>query len=408
MESALNIIENPESLLAFNSHNELEFDSLNLHELGKTIDEPLFIFSPNKLKQNIDKFRTQFGEETIIAYPVKTNRTKSVLDIISKNKCTFVVSSLNELAKIIAFKEYGDVIYNNPAMSEKEATKVAEEKIGFIVIESLEQLKLLNRCAEKVKTKANVLLRVKTSIVPKNSAYGTSIDLGLNLDEFKTALEELEWMPHINLKGIHNHLRTQNIDINSWQENLEEISVFLVELKKRDIDLQYLDLGGGFPSTYIKEAPSIKEIYSAWETELTQIKRDFPETTVIIEPGRSIAADAFVLLTKVLVEKKGNEENKIIILNTSTYISSVDTMLAGIELPVIPTKIMAEENKEKKSHHIRGCTLDPIDIFRDKVFLPEIKTHQSLIFLNIGAYVFSTDLYDLEKPRITAVKSRDT
>ena len=184
---------------------------------------------------------------------------------------------------------------------------------------------------------------------------------------------------NIKQLGIHFHRKTQNVS--EW--NLKE------ELEDSIEDFSLLDLvniGGGIPAEYKNFRKEVSEHIFSKIRELREFLNS-KDIKMIIEPGRFIAAPSIKLETEVV-----NVYDNNVIVDASVYNSAMDTFVANIRL-------LVEGEKEKGNcYTIKGITPDSLDIFRYKVYFDkEIKVGDKIVFLNAGAYNFSSGYFNLEK-----------
>ena len=188
---------------------------------------------------------------------------------------------------------------------------------------------------------------------------------------------------NISKIGIHFHRKTQNVSEWSIKDELEDT---IEKYNWKNID--YVNIGGGVPAEYKNFASSLLEgIFS----KIFELKKwlNSQKIKIIIEPGRYIAAYPVKLEANI---KSIYEDN--LIIDCSVYNSAMDTFVAHIRL-IIEDEIV-EEGKGKP-YTIKGCTPDSMDIFRYRVFLKEKKVGDKIVFLNAGAYTYTTDFCNLPK-----------
>lgn len=187
---------------------------------------------------------------------------------------------------------------------------------------------------------------------------------------------------NIDKLGVHFHRKTQNISEWNLKEELSEL------IEKETLELiDYINIGGGIPSKY--KNFRIEVMNHIFE-KIKELKQWLNENNIqiIIEPGRFIAAPSIELESTI---KK--IYNNSIVVNCSIYNSAMDTLVVPIRLLV---KNELQEG-EGEAYTIKGCTPDSMDIFRYRVYLKNPKIGDKIIFLNAGAYNYSTDFCNLPK-----------
>jgi ornithine decarboxylase len=178
--------------------------------------------------------------------------------------------------------------------------------------------------------------------------------------------------------GIHFHRKTQNMSEWNLQYELEDI------LDTETLDLiSILNIGGGIPSEYANTNMNVLDSIFKKIQSLRLWLKDF-NIKLMIEPGRFISAPAGKLITKIINVYDGN-----IIVDASIYNSDMDAL-------IVPVKLKIEGELEKgDAYVVKGITPCSMDLFRYRVYLKNPKIGDELIFLNAGAYNFSTNFCDL-------------
>ncbi len=337
-------------------YNKLVFDGKDL----TSCETPCFVFSRRVIKNQLQNIKKTFKADVL--YSFKTNPHSKIAHCLHENKCGFTICSIEELEQLKKMIKNPKISFLDPSADNFNKTK----EIKDIVVDSESQLKKLNQ------EEFNIWMRIDTGInVNRIHSLGIPIEKAGNLVE------------QVRPYGIHNHLVTQNTSLKLWKKNIQKLTEFA---KKHDI--VNLNIGGGFPVSYLEKVPSLEKIASV-------IKPYLKDFNITLEPGRYLVAPAGILLTRVKIIKKFRNKN-IAVLDTSAYNSSMDTMLVSQELPCLVANKMNE--KPTKSYILRGCTPDSLDIFRKNVKLPELQEGDIIAFLNAGAYSFASDFLSLKKP----------
>ncbi len=341
-----------------------------------------FIFSKKKVLEEYKKINEI---SDIVAYSVKSN--PYITNILEENTSSnFLIHHINEI-KNIEDKERIWFMLHSP--DKEEISFIFKEKINKFIVDNKNDLDFLLKEIKKENKKITLLLRMRlkeyTVVTGKFFVYG------FYSKEINLLIKEIKDNPFIEKIGIHFHRKTQNLS--EWSL-LEEISSSLL---KETLDyLDFLDIGGGLPVVYKNINPkSIDVIYK----NIKELKEFLNNQNIklITEPGRSIAAPSGVLETTIK-----NIVDDTIFVDASLFNCSMDTLITHIKLLV-----KGEEDKEQgKAYTIKGLTPASEDIFRYKVYFKEEnlpKIGDKITFLNAGAYIYYTDLFNLEKPKIEII-----
>ena len=329
-----------------------------------------FILSKNKVLDQYDKVRDKCD---IVSYSSKTNQ--EVTKILEKETyCMFSVHFKNELKHV---QDKSRVIFLAQAWNQDSIKDLVDMGIRWFVVDNESDLDKLIKFLDVNDVKINLLLRLKL----KENTIRTEryFVFGMNSEVVNKRIKELRDNKNILKLGIHFHRKTQNMaEWNIKYELLQIIDPDVLDL----IDI--INIGGGIPSVYANTNGDVIKIV------LHKIKefKDRFKKELIVEPGRFIAAPAVKLETTII----GIHENNIIV-NASVYNADMDAL-------IVPVKLLVEGELGKgkgQAYVIKGETPCSMDLFRYRVYLDNPKVGDKLVFLNAGAYNFSSDFCDLEK-----------
>jgi|TARA_B100002003_G_C14134207_1_gene545410 ornithine decarboxylase len=337
------------------------------------MNKPKFILSRGKVLEQYNKVK-QISD--IVSYSSKTNQ--DVTKILEQTTdCMFSVHLKNELKHV---KDKSKVILLAQAWDQEQIKQFIELKIINFIVDNESDLNELLKYLKTSETKINLGLRIKlkenTIRTEKYFVFGIKSDIANKL------LKDLRNHKSINKLGIHFHRKTQNMS--EW--NLEyEISNLFEEDVLNNLD--FVNIGGGIPSIY---ANTNEDVIRTVFDKILKFKEflNKKDIQMIIEPGRFIAAPAVKLVNYITAIYENN-----VVVNASVYNTDMDAL-------IVPVKLLVEGELEKgqgKPYVIKGYTPCSLDIFRYKVYLDNPKVGDKLIFLNAGAYNFTTDFCDLEK-----------
>ena len=193
----------------------------------------------------------------------------------------------------------------------------------------------------------------------------------------------------LNPRGVSFHVGSQQRDINTWKTALSIVAGIFNDMKKEGINLNLINMGGGFPANYITKTETMDK-YSSQIT--SYIKEFFGENmpTIILEPGRSLFGNSGVLVTEVvLIEQKSkNTKDKWLYIDAGKFNGLIETIDESIHYPLY-TDV---KGKDSESFIIAGPTCDSLDViyenFRNP--LPEnIQIGDRIYWLSTGAYTTS-------------------
>lgn len=296
-------------------NGKLFAEDVSVEELVKNHDTPLYIYSTKTFKRHFDAFDSAFeGIDHLTCYSVKANSNLCILKMLSEMGSGMDIVSGGELFRALkAGVDPQKIVYSGVGKREHEIREALISNILMFNVESRQELEKINQVAAEMDTTARISLRINPDVDPKTHPY---ISTGLKKNKFgldiEQALESYKLakdLPNIDPIGIDCHIGSQLTSIEPFVEALNRIKRFHLQLKDLGIDIKYLDLGGGLGITYDEEAPPHPvEFGKAIKENLKDLN-----LTLILEPGRVIAGNAGILVTRVLYTKKSPSKNFIIV-----------------------------------------------------------------------------------------------
>lgn len=332
---------------------------------------PKFILSKSKVIEQYNKVKSSCD---IVSYSSKTNPL--ITEILEKETDSlFSVHTLNELKNI---KDASRVLFLAQAWNQEIIENLVKKGIRSFVVDNESDLDELIKYVNKNNVEIALLLRLKL----KENTLKTEryFVFGMDSNVINKRIKGLKQNKKIACLGVHFHRKSQNMS--EW--NLAyEISNSLTNETLNSIN--FLCIGGGLPSEYANTNVNvINTVFNKIKELRTYLKQY--NVSLIIEPGRFIAAPAIKLETEII----GMHENNIIV-NASVYNSDLDAL-------IVPVKLLVENELEKGTAYvIKGITPCSMDLFRYKVYLNNPKIGDKLTFLNAGAYNFTSEFCDLDR-----------
>lgn len=318
-----------------------------------------------------------------VSYSSKTN--PSVTPILEQNRdCLFSVHLPGELINI---KDHSRVLYLAQAWDYEQIQSLLEKSIQQFVIDNKRDLEVLLHYLKKnpsiIIKQLLLRLKLKENTVKTEKYYV----FGMTASNVRAYLHQLQNHSQINTLGIHFHRKTQNIA--EWNL-IEELDDIFTEKDFQCIDV--INMGGGLPARYAdtneKTFDGIKNKIKSLQVWLSQ-----KDISLIIEPGRYIAAPAGQLHTKIIAI-----HDTTIIVDASVYNSDMDAL-------IVPVKLRVQgEQKKGTAYSIKGLTPCSLDLFRYKVYLNGPRLGDIITFLEAGAYNFTTNFVNLHELQTQVVQ----
>ena len=283
----------------------LFMEEVALSDIAEQCGTPCYAYSKLAIEQNYKAYKDALGDQAhLVCYAVKSNSNLAVLQTLADLGSGFDIVSVGELERVLlAGGDASKVVSSGLGKTTHEMQRALEVGIHCFNVESESELKLLNRVAGQMGKKAPVSIRVNPDVDAKTHPY---ISTGLKEDKFgidvKTAPDvyaKAVTMNHINIVGIDCHIGSQITEARPFVDTLRRLLLLVDELQERGIELNHIDIGGGLGVRYQDE--EIQPI-KALVADIKALLSDRTQT-LIVEPGRSLTANAGVLLTRVLYLK---------------------------------------------------------------------------------------------------------
>jgi len=340
--------------------------------------EAKFILSKNKVIEQFNILR----DLGTVSYSWKTN--PKVGQILEQNTDSmFSIHSIEELPNIRDTKR---IWFFAQAWNQNEIKSLISKNITNFVVDNESDLTQLENFLNNNETKINLLLRMK--LQERRIETGKYFVFGMTSKTINNNIEKLSTNNKINQLGIHVHRTSQNTSQWDLKEELED-SITKENLKKINI----INIGGGFPIEYRNYTSKVNDYIFNKIKELN-IWLKGQNIQLILEPGRFIAGPSIKLSTRIISTYDNN-----IIINCSVYQGNTDAIFQNA------LKLLVENELETgEEYTIKGKTPCSLDIFRYKVALPDLKVGDEIVFLNAGAYNFSTEFCGLNKLKTMVVE----
>ena len=365
--------------------NNLLVEDASIASVAEKYGTPCFIYSKAALEQNYHAYEKAFEDHShLICYAVKANSNLAVLNILSKLGAGFDIVSGGELDRVIAAG--GDpkkVTFSGLGKTTQEIYKALDAGIHCFNIESEAELLRINEIAVNNSQVAPISIRVNPDVNAETHPY---ISTGLKENKFGISMEKAiqlylhaTEMKGICIKGLDFHIGSQLTSIRPILDALDRILTLNEQLISRDVIIEHINIGGGLGVTYEDEIPPTpNELILAVKEKLHGL-----DLKIVVEPGRSIAANAGILVTKVEYLKNHEEKNFAIIDGAMNDL--IRPALYGAWQKIVPVKKAA--GSESTAYDIVGPICESADALGKNRSL-NINAGDLLAIKSAGAYGF--------------------
>lgn len=367
--------------------NKLFVEDVDLSMLCLEYGTPCYVYSKAALRQQWDDLNAAFGGHDFLpCYAVKANSNIAILQLLASWGAGFDIVSIGELQRVLAAGGAPDkIMFSGVAKREDELRAAIHHQIACINVESEFELERIKELACEMQLNAKVSLRINPDVDAQTHPY---IATGLKENKFginsKLAIslyESIKDDPWVTAVGVDCHIGSQITDVQPHLDASKLVFEFVNELAAAGIELQHIDLGGGFGIRYNdEEPPSFKNIAD-------QLLPMFAGTPyqLIIEPGRSVIANAGALLTKVEFIKDTNV-NKF---------AMVDAAMNDLVRPALydawHTLLPLEQHQEREEtiYDVVGPVCESGDFLAKNRAMAELAAGDKLAVMSAGAYAMT-------------------
>lgn len=279
----------------------LHAESVSCEALAASVGTPCYVYSRAALTAAYQAFDEALdGTPHQIHFAVKANSNLAVLNLLARLGSGFDIVSGGELQRVLAAGgDPAKVVFSGVGKTEAEITLALQTGIGCFNVESASELARLNRVALSLGTVAPIALRVNPDVDAKTHPY---ISTGLKQNKFGVEFDTAEALyleaarlPGLRVEGIASHIGSQLLELQPFLDALDRVLALVDRLTAKGIILHHIDVGGGLGVRYRDEVPPTP---AAWAAAVTG-KLVGRALALHTEPGRAIAANAGVLLTRV-------------------------------------------------------------------------------------------------------------
>ncbi|WP_428897514.1 diaminopimelate decarboxylase [Parelusimicrobium proximum] len=293
----------------------LHIEDVDVHDIAKKVGTPFYAYSASELIKNYREFSAALKPfHNTIAYSVKANANLAITKTLSKLGAGADVVSAGEM--YIAMKagiKPSKIVFSGVGKTREELEAAIKNEILQINVESEAELDTIDQIATRLKTKANVAIRVNPDVDAKTHVKITTgkkdNKFGVDWDDAKGLYIKAKRMKGVKIVGIAMHIGSQLLDLDPFRLAFTKMAEMVSDLEASGIKLKNLDLGGGLGINYNVELPPTKAAYAEVIKEtLGHFKKH-----IIVEPGRSLLGNTGILVSKVIYTKTMGPKNFIIV-----------------------------------------------------------------------------------------------
>jgi len=370
-------------------------DDILLNEIVKRFKTPLLIFLENRIRDNIKTFNDVFNLEFDnfhCYYSFKANFLSEICKIVLSEGIGAEIIGLPELKLALKLGFPSDkIIVGGPYLSKELIELSIENKIKEIIIYDLNDLKKVNLIAQKSNYIQDICIRVNSQ--KYNSKLGVKLD-DKKMIEFEKVYKNYQ---NIRITTLLSHYSTQMNNINQFKQNISSIAYNIKLLSDHGININNINLGGGFPEATIMPQNQLKYIAKEIKSTLERLQINYKH--IYFEPGRYFIGDAGLFISKIV--KVG--ENRWVFLNIGNHICP---KFARCSLRFYNASQIDKPHKYKTS--IAGIIPTDQDVLaKDYFFTENLLEGDKVLVANTGAYCLTfSNRFPYSLPKILLINKK--
>ena len=360
-------------------------EAVSLETIADQFGTPTYVYSKNTLIQTFESFKKGLIKtDHLICFAVKANSNIAILNLFASLGAGFDIVSGGELERVIyAGGDPQKIVFSGVGKTASEIEAALKANILCFNVESRSELLRIEEVAKKINIKAPISIRVNPDVDAKTHPYiSTGLKdnkFGVDFNQALTLYLEAKNMSQIEIKGIDCHIGSQITELKPFVDALDRVLSLIDQLKKNDIHLSHIDIGGGIGICYQNESPPDFEIYT--KEILSKIQN--LNVKIIFEPGRALVGNAGILLSKVEYLKQ----------NDVKHFAIIDAAMNDLMRPTLydayhDIKIVREHDTKSQSFDVVGPVCESGDFIAKNRSL-KLKENDLICIMSAGAYGMS-------------------
>ncbi len=383
-------------------------------KIAAEVGTPVYVYSKATFLHHYRQIADAFAElNPTVCFSIKSCGNINICRVLAREGCGFDVTSGGELFRALeAGGDAGKMIFAGVGKRDDEIRMAIEAGIAAFNLESEEEIENVDRVAAAMGRTAIGAIRVNPDVDPKTHAKTTTgkkeTKFGVDIDRAERVFDQYRGLKNLRIGGIHIHIGSPVYEVQPYVDAVNKVIALIDRLTSRGHKIEWFDVGGGFGVNYQRpdQALAVTEHAKA----LVPLLRGKPYR-IAFEPGRYIAGNAGVLLTKVLYRKRGGAKQFVIVdagmndLIRPTLYDSYHHIW-----PVKPTGADAQAARSVDAIPADGEVVDVVgpicesgDYLAQGRALPKVGRDDLLCVFTAGAYGFSMSSNYNNRPRAAEV-----
>jgi len=364
----------------------LYLENVPLADIAKRHGTPCYVYAAGAIVDKFNAYEKAFGAVPHqICYALKANGNLAILKLLAEAGAGFDIVSGGELFRVLKAGGVPEkVIFSGVGKTAAELDYALEQKIRSFNCESEPELALIDSLAARRGVKARIALRVNPDVDASTHPYiSTGLrkhKFGIDISEAEAVYGRAKTFENLILEGVSCHIGSQILNIHPMLEVFDKMVALTERLRAQGVPIRSLDLGGGLGVPYHKDetAPPIADYIHAMCQRAAGHNLE-----IVIEPGRSIVAEAGLLLTRVLYRKTNGEKEFVIV--DAAMNDLIRPALYNSHHQIVPLR---ETGAEAIVADVVGPVCETCDCLARHREMPNVFPGDLLAICTVGAYGF--------------------
>ncbi|MCQ2170032.1 MAG: diaminopimelate decarboxylase [Bacteroidales bacterium] len=355
-----------------------------------SVRTPCYVYDMELLDRTLNAMRSAASKHGIcVNYALKANCEDEILQKIASCGIGADCVSGNEVLRAYGcgFAKTG-IFFAGVGKSDREIVRALDCGAPYFIVESLQELEVLNSIASQRGTDVNVLLRINPEVDAHTHKFittGTLINkFGIAMNDLEAALELLNRLPRIKMQGLHSHIGSQINRMDVFALQCEKMNMLVKRVLAAGFDCHLVGLGGGLGVDYEEPDQNPVPDFESWFSTIDASLERTPGMKVFVEPGRSLVAQCGTLLSRVLFVKH-NPACNFMILDAGMN-DLVRPALYGVSHKIENLSALEREPEGFEQYEIVGPVCESSDVFAHDCRLPVAKRGDMVAIRSAGAY----------------------
>lgn len=375
---------------------ELWVENIPVEKIAREVDSPLYVYSQATFLDHLRKTQKAYAEiDTTICFSIKACGNIHILKLLADSGSGFDIVSGGELFRAKqAGADMKKIVFAGVGKTDREIRQALEAQIGYFNIESEQELENLIKLAKETGNKTKAALRVNPDVDPKTHTFITTgkkeTKFGVDIEYGEKIFKKYAGNNWVDLNAIHVHIGSGGNTIEPYVEAVTKTLILTDKLKQAGHEIKTLDLGGGYGADYVTGYGPNPEQYAKGIVPLLKGSG----LKLILEPGKSIAANAGILLSRVLYLKKSGQKKFVIVdagmndlIRPPLYDAFHFIWPTAVKSEHVPTvRQDAMKNQGLEMVDIVGPICEGTDFFAKERAIPPVVRGDLLAIFTTGAY----------------------